>query len=91
MHSGSPLRMSHTADWPSTIFDGVYAGAVLHNFGTQGLKDAVAKAWNDSFDPGGIITGANADHKVITDDVTLNQAQEHQERYEAYNGPTFST
>ena len=43
LHSGSPLRMSHTPDWPSTIFDGVYAGAVLHKFGTQELKDAVAK------------------------------------------------
>jgi hypothetical protein len=31
------------------------------------------------------MTGADADHKVITADVTLNQAQERQERYEAYN------
>ena len=90
LHSGAPLSMSHTPDWPSaTLFDAVYASAVLHNFGTQELKDAVSKVWKDSFDSGGIMTGVGADHKVITDasEWTLNQSQGRQEHYEAHNGP----
>ena len=68
--------MSHTPDWPLAIlFDAVYATAVLHDFGTQELQDAVTNVWKKSFDPGGIITGADA---VIT------EAQEH---YEAAHGP----
>jgi len=58
-------EISHP-DWLSAIlFDAVYTSAVLHNFGTQEVKDAVTKAkvWKDSFDPGGIITGVE-DHKV---------------------------
>jgi len=90
VHSGAPLSMSHTPDWPPAIlFDAVYASAVLHNFGTQELKDAVSKIRKDSFDSGGIMTGVGADHEVITDasEQTLNQTQGHQERYEAHNGP----
>jgi len=88
LHSGSPLRMSHSPDWPPAIlFDAVYASAVLHNFGTQELRDAVTKVWEDSFDPDEIITGVDTDHKVNTDERTLNQTQERQEHYEAFNGP----
>ena len=58
---------------------------LLHIFGTQKLKDAVAKVWKDSFNPGGIMTGADANHKH--DEVTVNQAQERQERYAAHNCP----
>jgi hypothetical protein len=90
LHSGTPLSMSHTPDWPpATLFDAVYASAVLFNFGIQELKDAVSKVWKDSFDSGEIMTGVGADHKVITDasERTLNQTQGCQEHYEAHNGP----
>jgi len=85
LRSGAPLRMSHTPDWPPAIlFDAVYASAVLYNFGTQEVKDALTKVWKDSFYPGGIMTGADADHKVIIDEQALDNAQEH---YEADHGP----
>ena len=87
LNSGTPLSMSHTPDWPPAIlFEAVYASAVLHNFSTQELKDAVSKVWKDSFDSGGIMTGV---HKVITDasEWPLNQTRGRQERYEAHNGP----
>ena len=90
LHSGAPLSMSHTPDWPPAIlFDAVYASAVLHNFGTQELKDAVSKVWKDSFGSGEVMTGVGADHKVITgaSERTLNQTQTCQERHEAHNGP----
>jgi hypothetical protein len=32
------------------------------------------------------MTGADADHQVIADEITLNQAPERQESYAAYNG-----
>ena len=53
LHSGSPLRLSHSPDWPPAIlFDAVYAGVVLHNFGTQELNDMmVTKKWKNTFYP----------------------------------------
>ncbi len=42
------------SEWPPPILlDAVYAGAVLHNFGTQTLKDEIAAAWKDTLDSGG--------------------------------------
>ena len=65
LQSGSPLRLSHTPDWPPAfLFDGVYAGSVFHNFGTQELKDMVNKRWKASY-AGGSITTADAGHEVI--------------------------
>jgi len=94
LQSGSPVRLSHTHDWPpSILFDGVYACAVLHNFGTQELKDAVTKNWRDTFYPGGIETAADAAHEVITGEQAaatkgaLDQAQERQEHDDAHDGP----
>ena len=94
LQSGSPLRLSHTSDWPPAIlFDGVYAGAVLHNFGTKELKDTVTKRWRDTFYPGGIITATDAAHEVIIGEQTTattrtpDQAQERQEHDEAHPGP----
>jgi len=77
--------MSHTPDCaPAIFFDAVYVSAVLHNFGTQEVKDVVTKVWKD---PGRIMTGADADHKV-PDEQTLNEAQE---PYKADYGPdTFN-
>ena len=94
VQSGSPLRLSHTPDWPpSVLFDGVYAGAVLHNFGTQELKEAVTKNWRDTFYPGGIKTAADTAHEVTMGDKAaamkrgLNEAQERQEHNEAHHVP----
>ncbi|KAJ2911499.1 hypothetical protein MD484_g8915, partial [Candolleomyces efflorescens] len=67
--SGSPLRVSDYSKWPPAIlFDAVYAGAVLHHFGTQALKDEIAATWNDAFYPGSVMTAADADYKVRTDE-----------------------
>jgi hypothetical protein len=94
LSSGSPLRISDTPEWPPPIlFDAVYAGAVLHHFGTQLLKDEVVATWKDTFYPGGVMTMAHADCKVITDERaataerTQNQAQDRKARYEARGGP----
>jgi hypothetical protein len=81
--SGSPLTFSDTPEWPTPIlFDAVYAGAILHHFGTQMLKDEVGATWKETFYPHGIMITALADCKVITDDRaataerTQNQTQD---------------
>ncbi|KAJ3516063.1 hypothetical protein NLJ89_g1358 [Agrocybe chaxingu] len=81
--SGSRLRISDNPEWPPPIlFDAVYAGAVLHHFGTQTLKDEVAATWKDAFYPGGVMTAAHAGCNAITDERpdtakrTQSQAQE---------------
>ena len=58
------LRISgNNSDWPPAIlFDAVYAGAVLHYFGTQALKDEVSRGWEDALYPGGIATVPHADY-----------------------------
>jgi len=92
--SGTPLRISDTPDWPPAIlFDAVYADAVLHNFGTQELKDGVAATWKNIFYPGGVRTSTKADYKAVTDERatamerTQSQAQERTARYETRSGP----
>jgi hypothetical protein len=96
LHSGSPLWLSHSLDWaPAILFDAVYAGAVLHNFGTKEIRDMITKSWKDTFYPGGIKTTTGADHKVTTDKQAatmctkrmLNQGQESQEHYEVHYIP----
>ena len=91
--SGSPLRLSDTPDFPPPIlFDTVYAGTVLHHFGTQTLKDEVVATWKETFYPGGVMTMAHADCKVITDERaataerTQNQTQDRKANYEARGG-----
>jgi len=88
--SGHPLRISDSPKWPPAIlFDAVYAGAVLHHFGTRTLTDEVAATWKDTFDPGGIMTAADAGYKGITDERaataerTQDQAQAREARHEA--------
>jgi len=90
---GHPLRISDSPKWPPAIlFDTVYAGAVLHHFGTRTLKDEVA-AWKDIFDPGGVMTTAGTDYKATADETaaaverTRTQAQDRKGRYEARDGP----
>jgi hypothetical protein len=87
--SGSPLQISDDPKWPPGIlFDAVYAGAVLHHFGTQTLKDEVAATWKDTFYPGGVITAADADYKVTTDErAAAAKRSRNQARYEARGGP----
>ena len=92
--SGSPLRFSDTPEWPTPIlFDAVYAGAILHHFGTHMLKDEVVATWQETFYPGGVMTMAPADYKVITDERaatverTQNQTQDRKARHEARGSP----
>jgi hypothetical protein len=92
--SGSPLRLSDTPEWPPPIlFDAVYAGAVLHHFGTQILKDEAVATWKGTFYPGGVMTTAHVDYKVITNERAAaaekarNQTQDRKARYEARGGP----
>jgi hypothetical protein len=79
--SGSPLRISNSPEWPPAIlFDVVYAGAVLHHFGTQTLKDEVAATWKDTYN-------VNTDERVAAAKRSRNQAEEREARYEASGGP----
>ena len=76
---GSLLRISNTPEWPPTIlFDAVYAGAVLHHFGTQTLKDEVTVTWKDIY-------------RVIVDEKSAAakkvQKQEREARYQARASP----
>ncbi len=77
--SGSPLRKPDTpaSEWPPPILlDAVYAGAVLHNFGTQTLKDEIAATWKDTFDSGGdSMPSADADLQERSAAEKLNEAQ----------------
>ena len=62
----TPLRISDTPEWPPTIlFDAVYAGTVLHHFGTKALKDEVTVTWKNIFHPGGVMTAGQADYQKI--------------------------
>jgi hypothetical protein len=46
--------------WPPAIpFDAIYAGAVLHHFGTQRLEDEVTGTWKSVFYPDGVVTAAH--------------------------------
>ena len=68
-----PLLVLHSSFlillWPTPIlFDAIYAGTVLHHFGTPILKDEVVTTWKDTFYPDGVITTAHVDYKVITDE-----------------------
>ncbi|KAH8995406.1 hypothetical protein EDB92DRAFT_2052945 [Lactarius akahatsu] len=48
--SGSTFQISDIHRFPpAIIFDAVYAGAVLHHFGTQTLKDMVIANWEDTY------------------------------------------
>ena len=90
---GSPLRISDDPMlWPPAIlFDAVYAGAVLHHFGTQTLKDEVTGTWKNIY-PGGVMTAAHADYEAITDERATfaertQKAQDLKPRHEARSGP----
>ncbi|KDR76447.1 hypothetical protein GALMADRAFT_446224 [Galerina marginata CBS 339.88] len=75
--SGSPIRISNSPNWPPAIlFDGVYAGAVLHHFGTQALKTVLTETWMDTFYPNGVLDQAQAELKK------QKQVQECQAHYE---------
>ncbi len=91
--SGSILQVSHTRQFsPAMLFDIVYAGAVLHHFGTLKLRDRLNKDWKDIFYPGGVTTARDAEHRATNDtraaneEKIQNQAQERQERFQAHHG-----
>jgi len=54
-------------DPPTIIFDAVYAGAVVHHFGTQALNDVVSNGWKPVFYPDGVTSAAEADQRTIRD------------------------
>jgi hypothetical protein len=68
INPNSPIELLNAVkDPPAIIFDAVYAGAVLHHFGTQILKDTVCTGWKDHYYPDGITSAADADKKKIKD------------------------
>ncbi len=90
--SGSTLQISDTPQSPPAIlFDAVYAGAVLHHFGTQTLKEVITTTWEDIYSR--VITVVPADPKAFTDEHdtaverTQIRAQEHRALDEAHCGP----
>ncbi len=90
--SGSALQISDTHQSPPAIlFDAVYAGAVLHHFGTQTLKEVITTIWEDTYSR--VMTVVPADSKAITGEhdtaveKTQIQAQEHRALDEAHGGP----
>ncbi|KAF8959530.1 hypothetical protein BDZ97DRAFT_1390100 [Flammula alnicola] len=89
--SGCPAEIPDTpASPPAILFDAIYAGAVLHHFGTKRLTDKVAVTWKDIFYRGGVMTVADAHYKAIIDERatsvkrTQQQEQECHARYEAH-------
>lgn len=86
--SGTPLRISHTDDWPpSILFDAVYAGVVLRYFGTQTLKDVLTATWMDT---GGIVDQALGGHEAVANRRSLAAQRKQiraQERDDAPRGP----
>ena len=93
---GPPLRISdNPLSWPpAVLFDAVYAGAVLEHFGTETLKDEVARTWNNIFYPGGVVTAVHADHKATLDKRAASAAKTQKDnqnrtaRREARSGPS---
>ncbi len=77
---GSPLQISDGAEWPPAIlFDALYADAIIHNFGTQTLKDEITETWKDTHS----VTVLTAEERA------QKQAEERKARYEyeARRGP----
>ncbi|KAH9173581.1 hypothetical protein EDB89DRAFT_1850092 [Lactarius sanguifluus] len=63
--SGSTFQISDIHRFPpAIILDAVYAGAVLHQFGTQILKDVVTANWEDAYN--GAMTVAPTDPRAAS-------------------------
>ena len=68
LNPGRPLPLSDPRrDPPAIIFDAVYAGAIVHHFGSQIMKDVVSSAWKNDFHKGGVTSSAGAERKKIDD------------------------
>jgi len=68
LNPGHPLRLSNShRDPPAIIFDAVYAGAIVHHFGSQIMKDVVSSAWKNKIHKGGVMSSAGAELKKIVD------------------------
>ncbi|KAH9035541.1 hypothetical protein EDB85DRAFT_1863041, partial [Lactarius pseudohatsudake] len=64
--SGSTFQISDIHRFPpAIIFDTVYAGAVLHHFGTQTLKDVATASWEDTYKA---MTVAPTDPRAASDE-----------------------
>ena len=82
---GSPVRISDTPQWPPAIlFDAVYAGSLLHHFGTQELKDTLATTWEDVFNPRGTMT---SDEREERKQLQAQNRMTRREAAEANSGP----
>jgi len=80
---GSLVQISDTPLWPPAILlDAVYAGALLHHFGTQELKDTVTSTWGEIFNPGGIMTTDEREEMI-----RLQAQNRTSHREEASSGP----
>ncbi|KAI0246989.1 hypothetical protein BJV78DRAFT_1249580 [Lactifluus subvellereus] len=73
---GLPIQVpSNMSAWPpATLFDAVYASAVIYHFGVA--MDDVLKMWGNVFQPGGPTTAAHTDDKH-----RRNQADADEENY----------
>jgi hypothetical protein len=61
LYAGNLLSLSDTPqDPPAILFDLVYAITVLHNFGTESLKDLISTVWSGIIYPGGVMSGRAA-------------------------------
>jgi hypothetical protein len=82
---GFPLQLYNTPeDPPAILFNGIYAGAILHHYGTQALKDALAKTWRDMFYPGGVMDVAHFDEQAppvdsLRTEISMQQNTAHDE------------
>lgn len=82
---GSSVQILDTPLWPPAILlDAVYAGALLHHFGTQKLKDTVTSTWGEIFNPGGIMTTDEREEMIRLQ--ALNRTSHHKAA-EASSGP----
>jgi trans-aconitate methyltransferase len=92
--SGSAVRVpADMSAWPpSTLFDAVYASAVVRHFGSA-VKDALKK-WEDVFYPGGPMKAVHVDIKRRRDQSNADkencimQKEARQQRLDQRNGRT---
>ncbi|KAH9013296.1 hypothetical protein EDB84DRAFT_1405364 [Lactarius hengduanensis] len=64
--SGTILQVLNTNRFPpAVLFDIVYGGVMLHQFGTPNLQGRLANNWEDAFYQGGATTTRNAEYRAI--------------------------
>ncbi|KAF8256472.1 hypothetical protein EI94DRAFT_410790, partial [Lactarius quietus] len=67
--TGSRLRISNSPQFPPDIlFNALYAGFVLHHFGTEAMGASITTKWKHLFYPDGPMTTANIGDEANIDD-----------------------